>query len=111
MTDEVRVSNAFETFASEAPDRFRAWNAATEALGHACALDVKNRHLGYVAVLAVLGRESGVPFHVIFAKNAGASRDEVTARSCLACGRLATASSRACLQPWRPTTNKRRRGV
>ena len=33
--------------------------------------------LAYLAVLAVLGMESGVPFHVQAAKDAGASREEV----------------------------------
>jgi len=71
------VSNAFQVFATEAKDHAQAWNVATGALAHACVLEPKTRHLGYLAVLAALGLESGVPFHVMLAKDAGASRDEV----------------------------------
>ena len=46
------------------------WNAAS-------ALDKRTEHLAYLAVLAALRMESGVPFHAKLAKAAGASRDEV----------------------------------
>ncbi|HEY7625833.1 MAG TPA: carboxymuconolactone decarboxylase family protein [Ilumatobacteraceae bacterium] len=47
------------------------------ALDQACALDAKTKDLAYLAVLAALRLESGVPFHVTQAKQHGASRDEV----------------------------------
>lgn len=37
----------------------------------------KTQTLTYLAVLAALQRESGIPFHVEQAKKAGASREEV----------------------------------
>jgi len=71
------VSRAFETFFKEAPEHARAWMAAVEGLGTASALDEKSEHLAYLAVLAALRLESGIPFHVQLAKKAGASRAEV----------------------------------
>ncbi len=38
---------------------------------------IKTQALAYLAVLAALQRESGIPFHVEQAKKAGASREEV----------------------------------
>jgi alkylhydroperoxidase/carboxymuconolactone decarboxylase family protein YurZ len=46
-------------------------------LAGASALDPKTSALAYLSVLAALQMESGVPFHVHAAKEAGASRDEV----------------------------------
>lgn len=71
------VSQAFKTFFKEAPEHARAWMAAVEGLGSASALDKKSEHLAYLAVLAALRLEGGIPFHVQLAKNAGASRAEV----------------------------------
>lgn len=71
------VSRAFQTFLAEAPEHARAWGSLVQALSHASALDAKTGALAYLAVLAALGRLSGVPFHVQAAKTAGASRDEV----------------------------------
>jgi alkylhydroperoxidase/carboxymuconolactone decarboxylase family protein YurZ len=71
------ISNAFQTFMSEAPGHAQAWAAAVQALGVASALDKKTAELAYLAVLAALCLDSGVPFHVQAAKQAGASREEV----------------------------------
>jgi alkylhydroperoxidase/carboxymuconolactone decarboxylase family protein YurZ len=46
-------------------------------LATASALDKKTAALAYLAVLAVLHLESGIPFHVQTAKQLGASRGEV----------------------------------
>jgi alkylhydroperoxidase/carboxymuconolactone decarboxylase family protein YurZ len=48
-----------------------------QGLASASALDKKTSALAYLAVLAALRLESGVPFHVQMAKNLGASRREV----------------------------------
>jgi alkylhydroperoxidase/carboxymuconolactone decarboxylase family protein YurZ len=48
-----------------------------QALSQANALEPKARHLAYLAVLGALRLESGVPFHVQLAKQAGATREEV----------------------------------
>lgn len=71
------VSASFAAFMTRAPGHAAAWMGAVEGLDGACALDPKTRSLAYLAVLAALGRESGVPFHAAEAKSAGASRAEV----------------------------------
>jgi alkylhydroperoxidase/carboxymuconolactone decarboxylase family protein YurZ len=71
------MSKSFELFLSEAPLHAKAWMGAVQGLGSASALDKKAEHLAYLAVLAALRLESGVPFHVGLAKQAGASREEV----------------------------------
>lgn len=78
MTDKsTTISNAFKTFMSEAPDHAQAWGSMVQALGGASALEGKTSALAYIAVLAALNRVSGIPFHVISAKEAGATREEV----------------------------------
>jgi alkylhydroperoxidase/carboxymuconolactone decarboxylase family protein YurZ len=72
-----QVSNAFQVFLAEAPQHAEAFMAAVQGLGAASALDRKAEELAYLAVLAALRLESGVPFHVELAKQAGATRDEV----------------------------------
>ena len=71
------VSNAFKTFLAEAPQQAEAWGALAQSLAQASALDPKTGALAYLAVLSALNRTSGIPFHVLGAKKAGASRDEV----------------------------------
>ena len=71
------VSKAFQAFMQEAPEHAQAWSAAVQGLATASALDQKTSALSYLAVLAALRLESGVPFHVLSAKKAGASREEI----------------------------------
>ena len=71
------MSNAFQTFMTEASGHARAWMGAVRGLDDASALDKKTEELAYLAVLAPLRLESGVPLHVRSAKQAGASREEV----------------------------------
>ncbi len=71
------VSNAFQTFMREAPQHAQAWGAMVQGVAAASALDKKTSALAYLAVLAALRLESGVPFHVLQARQAGASREEV----------------------------------
>ncbi len=78
MSDQASlVSNAFQTFASQAPQHAQAWGALVQGLANASALDKKTSALAYLAVLAVLCLESGIPFHVQVAKQQGATREEV----------------------------------
>lgn len=78
MTEQQpKVSNAFQTFMNEAPKHAQAWMAAAQGLDAASALDKKTEELAYLAVMAAMRLESGVPFHVQSAKQAGASREEV----------------------------------
>jgi alkylhydroperoxidase/carboxymuconolactone decarboxylase family protein YurZ len=74
--DEL-MSDAFQVFMREAPKHAQAWMAAVKSVDAASALDKKTESLAYLAVLAVLGLESGIPFHAAHAKDAGASREEV----------------------------------
>jgi alkylhydroperoxidase/carboxymuconolactone decarboxylase family protein YurZ len=71
------ISKAFQTFMKETPLQAQAWGEMVQKLGEASALDSKTAALAYLAVLAALGRISGIPFHVSAARAAGASRDEV----------------------------------
>ena len=78
MSDkENLMSDAFQVFMREAPQHAKAWMTAAQNLSNASALDKKTESLAYLAVLAVLRLESGIPFHVAIAKESGASRDEV----------------------------------
>lgn len=71
------VSEAWMIFTREAPEQAKAWRKAVEDLAQASALDPKTQHLAYLAVLAAVGIISGIPFHVMLAKQAGATREEV----------------------------------
>ena len=78
MTDISKtISDAFKTFLSEAPEHAQAWGKMVSALGEASALDTKTSALAYIAVLSALDRVSGIPFHVITAKRAGTTREEI----------------------------------
>jgi alkylhydroperoxidase/carboxymuconolactone decarboxylase family protein YurZ len=78
MADQQsKISNAFQTFMTEAPKHAQAWMTLVQGLAGASALDKKTEELAYLAVLAALRMESGIPFHVQTAKQAGASREEV----------------------------------
>jgi alkylhydroperoxidase/carboxymuconolactone decarboxylase family protein YurZ len=74
---QSRISQAFRTFQREAPQHAQAWGALVQALASATALDRKTGALAYLAVLAAMRLESGIPFHVVAARDAGASREEV----------------------------------
>lgn len=71
------VSTAFQAFLDHAPRHAAAWMDNVQALEKATALDPKTAALAYIAVLAALQMESGLPFHVGLARQAGASLDEV----------------------------------
>jgi alkylhydroperoxidase/carboxymuconolactone decarboxylase family protein YurZ len=71
------VSTAFQTFMAEAPEHAQAWGAMVQGLAQASALDAKTSALAYLAVLAALRMEGGIPFHVQAAKRQGASRAEL----------------------------------
>jgi alkylhydroperoxidase/carboxymuconolactone decarboxylase family protein YurZ len=78
MNDQLPgVSDAFRVFLEQAPEHAGAWMEAVRALDKVSALDRKTGELAYLAVLAALRMESGIPFHVKMAKQAGASRAEV----------------------------------
>lgn len=73
----MTISNSFETFAKEAPEYQKAFNEMIHSWGEISVLDDKTQHLTYLAVLAATGKTSGLPFHVMLVKKAGATREEV----------------------------------
>lgn len=75
--DNKTVSNSFQTFLKEAPEHARAWMEAVHRLDEASSLDKKTEELAYIAVMAAVELESGIPFHVKSAKASGATRDEI----------------------------------
>ncbi|MHB8628534.1 MAG: carboxymuconolactone decarboxylase family protein [Aggregatilineales bacterium] len=78
MSDQTpRMSGAFQTFFQAAPSHAAAWMQAVRALDNASVLDKKTEELVHISLLAALRLESGLPFHVQLARQAGASRDEV----------------------------------
>jgi alkylhydroperoxidase/carboxymuconolactone decarboxylase family protein YurZ len=77
MSHEPKVSQAFMSFAKNAPEHQKIWMETAQRLSEASKLDKKTDELAYIAVLAALRLESGIPFHVKQAKMLGASRDEV----------------------------------
>ena len=55
MTNQqLSISNAFQTFMTEAPEHAQAWMTAVQGLDQASALDRKTESLAYLAVLAAL---------------------------------------------------------
>jgi alkylhydroperoxidase/carboxymuconolactone decarboxylase family protein YurZ len=72
-----KISTAFQVFQKEAPHHARAWGSMINEMNEANQLDVKTSSLVYIGILAALGMESGLPFHVAMARDAGASRDEI----------------------------------
>lgn len=74
---DTLVSKAFQAFQSEAPGHAQAWGMMVQGLANASALERKTAALAYIAVLAALRMESGLPFHVRAARELGASRAEV----------------------------------
>lgn len=71
------VSNSFQTFLKEAPGHAGAWMEMVHKLDEASSLDKKTEELAYIAVMAAVDLESGIPFHVKSAKASGATREEI----------------------------------
>ena len=70
MNPSTLISPAFQAFMSQAPAHAQAWGAMVQGLAGASALDKKTSGLAYLAVLAALRLEGGIPFHVAAAKAA-----------------------------------------
>lgn len=77
MAERSLMSNAFQTFLTEAPEHQKVWLETVQKWGAASKLDRKTEVLSYISVLAVLRMEGGLPFHVKQAKAAGATREEI----------------------------------
>jgi alkylhydroperoxidase/carboxymuconolactone decarboxylase family protein YurZ len=77
MDNKPTVSNAFMAFAKEAPQQQKVWMEAVQKLDGASKLDPKTEELAYIAVMAAVRLETGIPFHVNHAKSLGATREEI----------------------------------
>ncbi|MBC1710037.1 carboxymuconolactone decarboxylase family protein [Listeria welshimeri] len=73
----MKVSKSFEVFAKEAPEVQSAWMETIHKLDAVSTLDKKTEELAYIAVMAAVRLESGIPFHVKMAKSNGATRSEI----------------------------------
>lgn len=73
----MKVSKSYQLFEQEAPTIHKAWMETAYTLESASALDKKTKELAYLAVMAAVRLDSGLPFHVKMAKSFGATRDEV----------------------------------
>jgi len=73
----MKVSKAFETFGKEAPEVQQAWMEMVQKVDRVSKLDKKTEELAYIAVMAAVRLESGLPFHVKMAKANGATRGEI----------------------------------
>lgn len=75
--DYKNVSDSFQVFLKEAPEHSRAWMEVVQKLDATSSLDEKTGEISYTAVLAAVGLESGIPFHVKRAKELGATREDI----------------------------------
>jgi len=75
--DNKNVSISFQVFLKEAPEHAKAWMEAVQSLDAASSLDSKTGEIAYIAVLAAVGLESGIPFHVKRARDFGASKEDI----------------------------------
>lgn len=73
----MKVSPAFKLFIEKTPQFSGPWMEMSRKLAESSALDPKTRELAYLAVLAAVGAESGLPFHVQQAIENGATQDEI----------------------------------
>ncbi len=71
------VSNGFQTFMTESGAVGSAYMEAVTKISKASALDGKTAELAYISVLAAANMLGGLPFHVLSAKNLGATREEI----------------------------------
>jgi len=71
------ISEAFTAFNNRAPEQALCWGNLVQGLAQASALDPKTHHLAYLAVLAALRIENGIPFHVKMARQAEATQEEI----------------------------------
>jgi alkylhydroperoxidase/carboxymuconolactone decarboxylase family protein YurZ len=69
--------NPIELFKKESPEVFEAFGGLIQSLISMKALDQKTKQLIYIGMKAVSNDTTAVKFHVLMAKQAGASREEV----------------------------------
>lgn len=73
----MKISRAFQAFSEKTPAHARAWGEMVQKLAGANVLDAKTTSLIYLGILAALGMENGIPYHVAEAKKSGATMEEI----------------------------------
>jgi AhpD family alkylhydroperoxidase len=69
--------SGYMTFQSESPEIAGAFNKLIETIAKPSALDGKTKQLLYIAIKIVTDDVGAALAHVMFAKKAGASREEI----------------------------------
>lgn len=73
----MKVTSGFQMFMEESGEVGQAYSQLVQTMAESSALDKKTHALAYISALAAAQMTGGLAFHVIMAKQTGASRDEV----------------------------------
>lgn len=73
----TNISKGFQAFQEKAPQHAEAWVNAVKGLRAASTLDPKTAEIAFLAVMAAMRVNTGIPFHVKAAKRVGISREDV----------------------------------
>jgi alkylhydroperoxidase/carboxymuconolactone decarboxylase family protein YurZ len=69
--------NPLDIFQKEAPEVASAFNGLIEALKGTSGLDPKTKQLVYIGIKSSMGDTTAIYYHVLMAKNLGATREEI----------------------------------
>jgi alkylhydroperoxidase/carboxymuconolactone decarboxylase family protein YurZ len=69
--------NPLEIFQKEAPEVANAFDGLIEALKSSTGLDPKTKQLVYIGIKSSMGETTAIYYHVLMAKNLGATREEI----------------------------------
>ncbi|SFW82349.1 carboxymuconolactone decarboxylase family protein [Chitinophaga sancti] len=74
---ENKAYNSMDLFKKEAPEIADAFNTLIQAIVKSNGLDEKTKQLIYIALKAVQGDSQALSFHILMAKEKGATKPEV----------------------------------
>lgn len=78
MVDKFsKISESMKFFSKEAPDHAKAWQTMITSINKSNPMEKKTSELLRIGILSALNITSGLPFHVISAKELGATREEI----------------------------------
>jgi alkylhydroperoxidase/carboxymuconolactone decarboxylase family protein YurZ len=69
--------NPLDIFQKEAPEVAKAFDGLIEALKSSIGLDPKTKQLVYIGIKSSMGETTAIYYHVLMAKNLGATREEI----------------------------------
>ena len=69
--------NPLDVFQKEAPEVAKAFDGLVEALKSTTGLDAKTKQLVYIGIKSAQGDTTAIYYHVLMAKQLGATREEV----------------------------------